>query len=205
MDYKTIKALNERSKAINRARGMIYINSVELVKREDLDDSILVDYTEESIKTIPNEVFVCDYEDYGYSLFYSDKVLLSELMMGLICCELWVSNIEVLKRNDILYGIEFFSTYTPIRMIYTQDDRMARVFVDNVAVSVFCLSELMGKSAKEYIYQKTLHNLRAYGFITLPIENALEKEIENGVMRIRIETGGVIFGVDDNNKYHIQR
>ena len=204
MEYKVIKALNERSKAINRARGMIYINGIELVKREELDDSILGDYTEESIKAIPNEVFVCDYEDNDYSLFCSDKVLLSELMMGLICCELWVANIEVFNRNDILYGIDFLTIYTPIRMIYTQDDRMARVFVDNVAVAMFCLSELVGKNAKQEVYNRTLHNLRAYGLITLPIEGVLEAEIQRGVEEIWQVTGGIRFGADGKSRYKIK-
>ena len=204
MEYKTIVELNERSKRVCRSRGMMFINSIEQVKKEDLDCITLEDYSEESIKLIPKEVYICEYDDSGYSLYSSNIILLSTLITGIITCELWVANIEILDKKEVLSKIEVLPKYTPVRMIYAPLDKMARVFVDNVAISVFVVSELMGIAAEKDIYERTLHNLRSYGIITLPIEGTLKSEVERGVKDIRKETNGVRFGFDEDNKYHIQ-
>ena len=204
MDYKTLVALNERSKYICKSRGMVYVNSIERERKEDASCITLEDYTEESIMAMPEELYICEYDDSGYSIYSSNKILLSTLIVGIITCELWVANIEIFDKKEVLEAIEVLPKYTPIRMIYSYVDKMARVFVDNVAVTVLCIAELMSKTAEEDIFKKTLHNLRSYGFITLPIEDSLKAEIEKGVSDFRNETDGVMSGIDGDYKYCIQ-
>ncbi len=203
MDYKTLVALNERSKQICKSRGMVYVNSIESERKEEASCITLEDYTEESIMAMPEELYICEYDDSGYSIYSSNKILLSTLIAGIITCELWVANIEIFDKKEVLEAIEILPKYTPVRMVYSYVDKMARVFVDNVAVAAFCIAELMSNVAVEDIFQKTLHNLRSYGFITLPIESTLKSEVKRGVEEVRKETNGVVFGVGKDYKYCI--
>ena len=199
MDYKTLLTLNERSKQICKSRGMVYVNCIERERKEDAPCITLEDYREESIMGMPEELYICEYDDSGYS----NKILLSTMIAGIIMCELWVANIEVFDNKKILGAIEILPKYTPIRMIYSYVDKVARVFVDNVAVATFCIAELMSKTAADDIFEQTLHNLRSYGLITLPIEESLKAEILKGVAEIRQVTGGIRFGVDSKYRYKI--
>lgn len=196
MDYKLFCKLNERSKRINQSKRMIYIKSVKMENKKYCLEMLDYDIDEEWVGLMPEKVYVCKYESGEVYTPFPLEMLMSTLMTKLISCEIWVANPE--DFSDLNFSeVPILPPYTLIEFIYDNDDddKTASVLIDGSVAGLFCLADLLVKTAETDIYTRTLKNMRSFGLITLPIEEKLKSMIKNGLEEVRKDVDGVVLGV----------
>ena len=196
MDYKLFCKLNERSKRINQSKRMIYIKSVKMENKKYCLEMLDYDIDEEWVGLMPEKVYVCKYESGEVYTPFPFEMLMSTLMTKLISCEIWVANPD--DFSDLNFSeVPILPPYTLIEFIYDndEDDKSASVLVDGAIFGLFCLSDLLGKSASEDLLTRTLINIRKFGFISYPIEDKLKSVIKKGLEEVWRDVDGVVLGV----------
>ena len=194
MDYKAFCKLNERSKKINKSKRMIYVSNVQKVNKRDCIEFLDWEVDEELIGLMPEEVYIVDYERCGVDTPFLFEMLMSTLMTKIIACELWVPNPEAFSKVNFS-EVPILPQYTLIEFNYDNDDQSASVLVDGAIFGMFCLSDLLGKTAETDIYTQVLVNMRRFSFITLRIEDKLKLVLKKGLEKVRKDVDGVVLGV----------
>jgi len=174
---------------------MMYIRSVQKVNKKDCNELLKCDIDEEWIGLVPEEVYVVEYDRCGLPSPFPFEMLMTTLMTKVISCELWVPNPEVFSKVNFS-EVAILPQYTLIEFNYDNDDddKSAMILVDGAIFGFFCLPDLLGKSAESDIYTRTLKNMRAFGIITLPIEDKLKATIKKGLEEVRRDVD-VVLGV----------
>ena len=199
MEYNKFLEYNKRSMELNGTDGCVFIKEMRYLSSGDnegryamavlADDAVGED-------ELPDEAYCFEVERMGFSGGWTSSMLLGSIISNTVAGNIWVANPQRLAEDDIILTAEVLPSFVPIKTIYVEEEKVLRVFVDDILVAVCCLPELFGISAVHDVYRKAVGNLRKFGFITKNIEGRLLSKINKALAKeLPIYTNGIEIGV----------